>query len=191
MYPAIMKSRFAKASIPVRLQGIFAQRDHVAELVDGCRPDGIVRRYLAAFRDGTVLRAPGEYRTCGKGLWLRGGEDATVVATALLQTLLLEQHVESAIYVNVHDLLDSESPDGESMGDILMADLMVLQGPGEQYKSASGWSDSVIFGLLRRRYDNGLPTLVATAKSIENSGLPVDFLRQVFTEVSIGVTPKE
>lgn len=183
-YPAIMRSRYLRAKIPVRLQGVMTDHDFVNRLVDSSTPDGFLRRYLVQFREGNILRAEGQYKTCGKGLWIVGGEEADVVAAAVLQSLLLDQTIESGFYVNVHDLVEAESPTGESFGDNLFSDLLVLQGPGDHHQSASGWSDNIIFGLLRRRYDRGLPTIVSSPWAPKRT-VPQAFADQVFVEVGV------
>lgn len=190
-YPAIMRSRYSRAKIPVRLQGFLADHSLVSELVDTSNPPGRIRNYLKSFREGDILRAVGKYKTCGRGLWIVGGEEADVIAAAILQSLILDQTIESGFYVNVHDLVEAESPTGESFGDNLFSDLLVLQGPGDQHQSASGWSDNIIFGLLRRRYDRGLPTIVSTPWPAGKT-LPSGFAKQAFSVVGVrGTDVKE
>lgn len=184
-YPAIMRSRYRAANIPVRLQGLMEDHTLVSEALAGCTPQNVVDRYLAAFRDGRILRATGQYRTCGKGLWMHRGEAADVLGAALLQTLLLQETVESGLFLSVHDLLDSETPEGEVLGDRAFCDLLVLQGLGEEHRSATGWSGSVIFGLLRRRYDRGLPTIVSGNYAPDKSGIPESFIKSAFIEVMV------
>lgn len=184
-YPAIMRSRYRKAAIPVRLRGILEDHALVQAMLARCLPSNAVSGYAQAFRDGQVLRAEGRFKTCGKGLWLRGGEEADVIAAAVLQTLLLQEVVESGMYLSVHDLIEGERPGGSPREGALDCDLVVLQGAGDHYRTESGWSDSVVSGFLRRRFDRGLPTIVPSLHASSKSGLPESLCRSAFVEVLV------
>jgi hypothetical protein len=62
---------------------------------------------------------------------------------------------------------------------------MIIEGVGTHHQSASGWSDTVISGVLSRRYDRGLPTIVTTPIARSLSGLPDDYwVKSAFAEVT-------
>ncbi len=142
-------------------------------------PEGAVHSYAKAFREGRILRAEGHTNSCGKGLWIVGKVNAAVVASALVQSLVLEGHAESANWVHIDDVIEDGTYDTTIER---FDDLMVIQGIGEHHKSASGFADTMVSGLLRRRFNKGLPTLVPTSVPITASGLDVAemFVQVVF-----------
>lgn len=174
------------ANIPVPLQKIADRQDLINRARSRTQPEDVVSQYTHYFRDGKILRASGSYEMCGKGLWMVGDEPAEILAAAIVQALALEGHVGSAYWVDVNDFIESESPGGERLGEKRWSDILVIQGAGEHHKSASGWSDTLLYGLIRRRYDQGLPTVVASPLPPENSGLPASLIRKAFVTVTFG-----
>lgn len=170
------------AQIPRRFQNLMADSDLMAECLSVAKPDGKIQKWTALFRAGEILRSEAP-RTCGLGLWLRGDFEADFVGAAVLQALVLEGHVTSAHYTDVHRLLAAESPEGDGLGTRRSVDLMLIQGLGEHHVTATNWSNTTLHALLRARFDDGLPTIITTPKAPEDSGLPTGFLRQAFYSI--------
>lgn len=140
-------------------------------------PDNAVHSYANAFREGKILRAEGFSESCGKGLWLYGKVQGPYVASALVQSLIMEGHASSATWVHIDDVIEEGTYNTTIER---FDDLMVIQGIGEHHKSASGFADTMISGLLRRRFNKGLPTIVPTSIPITASGLDVS---EMFVQV--------
>lgn len=175
-------ARWRQAGIPRRFQSQMGNDQFLSECLSSARPENFVREWASKFRSGDILMSDTP-RSCGLGLWLRGDFEADFVGAALLQSLLLEGYVESGLYLHVDDLLESETPDGESLADKRWVDLLLLRGVGEHYNTVTNWANTTISGLLRRRFDRGLPTIITTPKAPEDAGVPAGFARQAFLSV--------
>ncbi len=171
MVSAAAPAAVRHANIPMYIKTI--DQDVLDKYTHLAHPAGAIKGYADAFRAGKILRAEGQMNSCGKGLWLYDGnykEAPAVVASALVQALILGEHAESATWVHIDDVIEEGTYDTTIER---FDDIMVIQGIGEHHKSASGFADTMISGLLRRRYNKGLPTLVPTSIPITTSGLDV------------------
>jgi len=156
-----------KASgIPLHLQKI--AQEELNKVIDRSAPEGAVGKYAHAFRNDRILKAS-ESTLCGKGLWLVG-KGSTLVASALVQSIVGEGFAKSATWVHIDDILEEGTFDTTIDK---FSDLMVIQGIGEHHKSASGFADTMVSGLLTRRFNKGLPTLVPTSVPLSHTGLDV------------------
>jgi len=173
-----------EAHIPVPLQGLMGQQGIIDQCVAQAVPAGVTSGYTGQFRAGNILRATDSYKMSGKGLWLVGSEAPDIVAAAITQSLLLDSHIENALFINVLDFIEAESPNGDSLGDRRFVDLLVLQGVGDHHQSLSGYSDSLLYGLLTRRYARGLPTLVTTEFQPDRCALPAHLIKKAFIVVT-------
>lgn len=173
------------AGIPMRFQNCMSDDDLLGRCLAQARPEGRVQRWSELFRQGEILRSLSA-RTCGLGLWLTGGFSADFIGAAVMQSLILRGHVESAYYTNVHQLLEDSSPDGDGTAGNVDRDLLLVQGIGEHYVAASNWSSTTIHAILRSRLDDGLPTIVTSPKPARASLLPEGFVTQAFYEVHVG-----
>lgn len=173
------------ARIPERFQSAMANDDIIADCLHAAEPADYFKKWMASFRDGEVLVSDNP-RLCGRGLYLVGGFEADFMGAVVLQVLLLEGQVSSGLYLNVEDFLESEAPDGERLGERRWVDLLVLRGLGEHYSTATNWANSTLAGLVRRRLDKGLPTVVSTGKPPQESGLPPGLLDQAFVKILFG-----
>ena len=134
----------------------------MSEILDRVQPQGLIPRWSEKVRSGSIVSAVGQFETCGKGLWLvgRGGP---VVAAATAQSLLIDGSIQSLLYVMTEDYLRSERPEGErEYSARLDDDLWILSGYGTEHRTESGWVDSTLDGVISRRFDRGLPTIVTS-----------------------------
>lgn len=174
-----------RANIPERFQSAMSNSDLITECLSMAEPQGWIRNWSDSFRLGEVLSSANP-RLCGKGLYLVGGFEADFLGAAILQALLLEGYAASGLYLNVDDFLESEAPDGERLGDRRWVDLLLLRGVGEHYTTATNWANSTITGLVRRRLDKGIPTIITTSKPPGESGLSAALVDQAFIKIVIG-----
>lgn len=160
--PGLVRSRVKTSRISSRYVGLTMDSPKIAPILAKTRPEGLVEKWLGAFREGRILRAEGEFETCGKGLWVQGHNSAAVAAAAV-QDLLLDSTVESALYVMTEDYLTAERPDGDKdLAFRAFDDVVILSGYGTERRSESGWAEATIDGLIARRFDRGLPTIVTS-----------------------------
>lgn len=172
--------RWRYAQIPDWTQPYMADGDTTArDLVAKSRPANVVAGWEKAMVEGLIV-GTSSLALRGRGLWLVGGRDATVLATTLLQRLLLMGYVESGRFLTEPDLLASEGPDGERLPVPRLVPLLVLADVGTAYRAASGWADAVVSSLLHDRSSAGLPTLVVSEKSPFECGLSRIFVEDAF-----------
>lgn len=163
------KIRMLESRIPPRMRGLRLSSPYVAKM--GLDPDGLIEDYAASVRDGKVVLAEGEYLTCGKGIWAVG-DGSTALLAALLQDLMdTDDSGASVMYLSADDYLESMRPDGErSHADRAESDHILLLAHVPTIRYLTDWGRGTIASLLTRRFDAGLPTLVASMAS------PTDFL---------------
>lgn len=152
--------RIQRAQIPPRLRGL--------SLLDGedrpltgfsANPDRITPAWSSKVLNGLVVSAAGEFSTCGVGVWATGSLAAPYL-TATMRDLMV-QAPYTGLYLTVDDYLDSMRPDADRRyADRIQEDqLLVLANVGAE--SMTDWTRSTVRSLLLKRYDAGLPTLVA------------------------------
>lgn len=187
MASALMRSRLLRANLPPRAVGVtldgtvnpLAPTRPVAVTT---RPDGAIARWVGQLVDGKILRAVGHYETCGLGLFLTGRR-ATAVAAALLQDLLVGEVIESGLYVMGEDYLVSERPEGDRrFTESVWSDVLVLAGLGSERRT--DFARETLEGLLIRRFDKGLPTIVASGMKMHDL-LPEDLTLEAFRQIAI------
>lgn len=163
-YRGLTTSRLRLSKIGPRYLGLLPDSPHVAPLLEGARPPGLVEKWSERVTAGDVVRAQGNFDFCGKGLWLVG-RNGVAVATAVAQDLLIRESIGSLLYLRSSDFLASERPEGErEFRSRVDDDLLILSGYGDEHRTESGWVDSTLDALIGRRFDQGLPTIV-TSKS--------------------------
>jgi hypothetical protein len=157
-YPRILRSRFRAANIPVPYLGTYLT--NISDVLDQQLPENAIENYVSLIRDGKCIRAQGQRRTCGQGLWI-SGTDSRLLAAALVQQLLLDQHVESAFFIDAYEYTESKKPDRDSEYETkIYSDIVVLSG----VTGLSEWASNVIYHLTRERYFRGLPTVIADSQ---------------------------
>lgn len=171
-----------QAGIPLRFQSAMTRDDVIMECLDKADPRDATRNWSRSFREGRVLESE-DPRLCGRGLYLVGKFAADFIGAATMQALILEGHARTGLYINVTDLLEAESPDGEPLLDRRWVDLMLINGVGTHHTTASNWSNSVLNGLIRRRFDRGLPTIITSPVGPQDSGLVSGLFDQAFITV--------
>ena len=165
------------ADIPMNVRVI--HQEELDKYIKFSQPHGVIHSYAQAFRDGKILKAEGFSASCGKGLWIIGRTPAAAVSSAIVQSMIFEGFAANATWAHIDDVVEEGTYNTTIER---FSDLMVIQGIGEHHKSASGFADSMVSGLLRRRFNRGLPTLVPTSVPITGSGLDV---ADMFIQVAI------
>jgi DNA replication protein DnaC len=183
-----------QANIPPRfVYAGGADEARIKKTMAASTPKDFLKTYFQMFMQGNFIVTQDPAKAVeirdhvGKGLWLTTPDDrGHFYAATLLQTALVLGAAKSGLYLTVNDLVEAESPNAdERLGDHRWVDLMVIQDVGTHHQSASGWSDNLISGVLSRRYDRGLPTVISTPVARSLSGLPDDYqMRSAFSEVT-------
>lgn len=181
-HSTLLRSRLKSARIPAKYQGHRLDSPHLK----GYRttPDGFVHQWIRSASEGKVIRAAGEFDTCGVGIWGRGDIGPAYFCAVLQDVMLaLEESEATGLYINVEDFLDSERDFSDDAPRIPKdRDIMVLSGVGTERRT--DWTDGTIRALLTRRFELGLPTLVSSLyepTEILNAGLA----REAFVNVAI------
>jgi hypothetical protein len=166
-YPAILRSRFRNANLPLMMAGVYL--DQVADELTRQEPSGAIEKFVQLMKDGKCLRAAGHHKSCGKGLWI-SGKESTLVAAAVLQQLLLDQDIESALIVDAYEYADSLRPGKDDQyASRVYSDLVVLSGASRLRKSVSDWAPELVYQLTRERYWRGLPTIIADTELLSDN----------------------
>lgn len=179
-YPGLVRSRLRLANVPERLRGTGLQ--DIEETLARMRPANAVREWDDAVRAGKVIEAEGMHMTCGVGLWLIGPQ-GSAVASAVTQQLLIDEVIDSALYVRTHDYLESERPEGsgEFRDRARNSKVLILAGYGtERRNNESGWAVDTLDNLIASRFDRGLPSIVAA-----NLRPPASFCGNLTAEVFV------
>lgn len=188
MASALLRSRLRVANLPPRANGLSLTRPGAARVQVKARPEDALARWRMDVASGKVVRAIGEFDTCGVGLFLTG-RHASVVAAALLQDLIADEIVESGLYVMVEDYLASERPEGDRrFSESIWSDVLVLSGLGTERRT--DFARETVEGLLVRRFDRGLPTVIASAHKMRDI-LPEDLSMEAFRQVAIMEVSRE
>lgn len=189
-HPGMVRSRLRRANIPERLRGNLLPE--VEQTLARVRPANAIREWDDAVRSGKVVEAEGMYQTCGVGLWIVGTQ-GSAVACALIQALIIDEVIDSALHVRTHDYLESERPQGsgEFRERAEESKILVLSGYGtERRNNESGWAVDTLDNLIASRFDRGLPSIVTT-----NMKPPASFCgnlaAEVFSVAAIMEAPRE
>jgi hypothetical protein len=160
--PGMIRSKVRVSNVPPRLLGVTLDHPEVKPYLELVRPLDVVQKWAQMVRDGKIVHSVGAVETCGKGLWLVGNQ-STKIATAVAQQLLIEGAITSLFYTGVEDYLDSQRPGADTTYEGHRDDeLWILKGYGTERRSESGWAVDTLDALISRRYDKGLPTIVAS-----------------------------
>lgn len=151
--------------------------------VDGARGDA-GRNLLENFRDHLVSRNrpldqyPSDPQTIGRGLIFSGspgtGKTYAAVATALdiaakYGRAVRPFYLSAAEFIETcHARMDLTSDSDEwwalteTIDNAEHAGLLVLDDMGKEHRAQSGYSVSLVDSLLRKRHDNGRPTIITS-----------------------------
>ena len=154
------RRRILAAGIPPRLRGLSLMADERFPLtgVEVSPPD-VMQRWIDRLYAGQIVRAEAQLDFCGRGVWAVGPRSSAYL-TALMRDFMVRTPA-TGLYLNVEDYLDSNRPDRDPSAGIraLEVDLLVLANVGSEVPTE--WSGGTIRGLLLKRFDDGLPTLVS------------------------------
>ena len=181
--PPKVRARIRESQFSPRYVGLRLDDTGVQRVKSRLAPDLAVDGWLAGMRDGRILRAEGEYYTCGKGLWLGGPDvgDLSALAAALTQELIIESVVESAYFITPEEYLTAERPDGDrEVLEKCRRDVLVLSGYGSERRNEQGWAEATLAMLLSHRWDRGNPTIVTS-----NRSAPASFGNEMFYSAAI------
>lgn len=155
------KIRLLESNLPLRLRGLRLDSPPIAAM--NISPPGKIESYAASVRAGKVVKAEGEYLTCGRGIWA-SGDGSTALLAALLQDLMdTDESGASLLYLDAEEYLESLRPDGDrKYAERALEDHLLLLANLPVSKFATDFSRRVIASLISRRFDAGLPTFVAT-----------------------------
>lgn len=163
------KIRLLESNLPVRLRGLRLSHPVIAAMdVD---PPGRLEKYAASVRAGEVVMAHGQYGTCGRGIWATG-DGSTALLAALLQDLMdTDETGASMLYLNCEEYLESLRPDGDrKYAERALSDHLLLLAHVPLPRFTTDWGRGTIANLVARRFDDGLPTFVASQAK------PTDYL---------------
>lgn len=178
--------KWEKAGIPVRFRDLGLD-DYVPSDDTGVVAQGIAQEFVDNFTNHFVSpqrRQRGEYPEprfdIGRGLMLYGkhGTRKTTLAAAIateVQWLSLNYQVHMIRFSDYKDLLTSTYGDNEDMQDakrllkrIEKATLLVLDDIGQEHRTSSGFTESILHELIRRRVEDSRPTIVTTNVELED-----------------------
>lgn len=159
--PGLVRSRLKSANFGPRYLGVTLADPRITPMLANVRPEKLIEEWYANVKRGKVVKAEGEFATCGKGIWFVGITSGPV-ACALSQSLIIDEAIESALYVRTEDYLQSERPEGERQyRSKIYSDLLILSGYGTERKTE--WAEATLDDILASRFDKGLPTIVTSA----------------------------
>ena len=175
--------RILAAHIPPRYRGL--SLDEASERrVKGVeiRKGHLISRWREQVLSGAVVAAVGHYETCGVGIWATGPL-AGAYLTALMRDLMCEESY-TGLYLHVDDYLESLRPDGDRRFNdkVASASFVVLANAG--CEQMTEWTRGAVGSLILKRYEAGLPTLVAA--TVEPTEYLADSLAEaIFLRVAI------
>jgi hypothetical protein len=183
-----LRSRLRSARIPAKYQGLTLESPHFKDLRFSERS---VNGWLDEASSGNVIAAAGKFETCGVGLWATGPR-AQALLSAVLQEVLIrtEEEGTTGLYLNADDYLDWSRPRDEDAPkttrdrpNVRERSVLVLSdlGPSNQ---TTDWSKATVRSLLTRRFEDGLPTLVA-AHFQPTEMFSADLAREMFHRLAI------
>lgn len=122
----------------------------------------------------------------GRGLFLSGpagsGKTSLAVATAVEMYYRWERERFFPFFARMDDLVSNHKATfGNELNEEAFnahrfvekaesAPLLVLDDVGKEFRSQSGWSDTMLNQLLRHRHDNGCPTIITTNSTLSEWG---------------------
>lgn len=158
--PGLVRSRLKSANFGPRYLGLTLADPRITPILNDIRPVDLVPLWYDIVKEGKVVKAEGEFATCGKGIWFVGVSSGPV-ACGIAQSLIIEGSISSALYIRTEDYLQSERPEGERQyRDRIYSDILVLSGYGTERKTE--WAEATLDDLIASRFDKGLPTIVTS-----------------------------
>lgn len=175
-------SRWERARIPVRFRDLGFD-DYEPSHHTGEHALGKAREFVENFRDHFISpsrRTKGDYpvdrSNIGRGvlLWGRNGTRKTTLAAAIateVQWLSTRYQVFMIRFSDYKNALTTtydavESPEKEEAKKVLKlaekATLLVLDDIGQEHRTVSGFTESTLHELIRRRVEDSRPTIVTT-----------------------------
>lgn len=180
--------KWEKAGIPVRFRDLGLD-DYVPSDETGEIAQEIARGFVENFTNHFVSpqrRQQGKYPEprfdIGRGLMLYGknGTRKTTLAAAVateVQWLSLNYQVHMIRFADYKDTLtatygNKDSDDVQEAKRLLRrvekATLLVLDDIGQEHRTASGFTESILHELIRRRVEDSRPTIVTTNVELED-----------------------
>jgi hypothetical protein len=175
--------RIVAAHIPPRLRGLSlmdGEQRRLTGLIT--HPPDRISTWCSDVLSGAVVAAERHFLTCGKGLWATGHRPEAYL-TSVMRDLMV-QGPFTGLYLPVDAYLDSHRPDGDHRFDIKVAEVSMVVLAIAGTESMTEWTRSTLRSLFIKRFDAGLPTLVAA--SVEPSEYLADTLAgDIFYRVGI------
>jgi predicted ATPase len=174
--------KWEKAGIPVRFRDLGLD-DYEPNDDTGLVAQGAAQEFVDSFKNHFVSpgrRERGDYppnrEDIGRGLmlWGRNGTRKTTLAAAIateVQWLSINYQVFMIRFADYKNALTAtyakeESEEKEEARRVLRraekATLLVLDDIGQEHRTASGFTESVLHELIRRRVEDSRPTIVTT-----------------------------
>lgn len=174
--------KWDKAGIPVRFRDI-GLKEYVPNDDTGVIAQGIAQDFVDNFKNHFISpqrRLRGDYPSIrsdiGRGLmlWGRNGTRKTTLAAAIateVQWLSLNYQVHMIRFSDYKNALtstygDKDSEEAVEARRVLRraekATLLVLDDIGQEHRTASGFTESILHELIRRRVEDSRPTVVTT-----------------------------
>lgn len=174
--------KWDKAGIPVRFRDLGLD-DYVPNDDTGVIAQGIAQEFVDNFKNHFISpqrRLRGDYPAVrsdiGRGLmlWGRNGTRKTTLAAAIateVQWLSLNYQVHMIRFADYKNALtatygDKDSEEAVEARRVLRraekATLLVLDDIGQEHRTASGFTESILHELIRRRVEDSRPTVVTT-----------------------------
>lgn len=174
--------KWDKAGIPVRFRDLGLD-DYVPNDDTGVIAQGVAQEFVDNFKNHFISpqrRLRGDYPAVrsdiGRGLmlWGRNGTRKTTLAAAIateVQWLSLNYQVHMIRFADYKNALtatygDKDSEEAVEARRVLRraekATLLVLDDIGQEHRTASGFTESILHELIRRRVEDSRPTIVTT-----------------------------
>lgn len=174
--------KWEKGGIPVRFRDLGLE-DYEPNDDTGVRALGIAQEFLDDFKNHFISpnrRMRGDYPSdrekIGRGLmlWGKNGTRKTTLAAAIateVQWLSLNYQVFMIRFADYKNALtatygDKDSEEYKDAKRVLAraekATLLVLDDIGQEHRTSSGFTESVLHELIRRRVEDSRPTIVTT-----------------------------
>lgn len=177
------RRRILAAKIPPRLRGLSLIPGEQYPL-SGFEITGgpAIDKWTDLLYGGNIVRAEGQFEYCGRGIWAMGPMSAPYL-TALMRDFMV-QTPATGLYVTVDDFLESCRPERDpALSErAALVDLLVLANVGAE--DLTKWTEATVRGLLLKRFEEGLPTLVS-ALCDPSRYLVESLARDVFIRVGI------
>lgn len=194
------EAQWAKGNVPIKLRGLGLDSYEPVISTKTGRPhaSGLIameesKRFVAEFANHFIstVRAdsgdlPKDRSNIGRGLMFygRNGTRKTTLATAILTEVQFRSPSWGGFYIRFSDwkryLTDTFSS-GRENSDIAKKmlqraenwPLLVLDDIGQEHRTATGFTESVLHELLRNRYEAARPTIITT-------NIPPDDMRSTY-----------